>query len=84
MDEVPTVSAAERSEDRRAEVPRGTAARGRDLRAAAAWLQLGERPTAGGAAGAALISAALGAEPHAPGRRLRGLAQPVASSIATS
>ena len=59
MDEVPTVSAAERSEDLRAEVPRGTAARGRDPRAAAAWLQVGERPTAGGAAGMALISAAL-------------------------
>ena len=35
MDEVPTVSAAERSEDRRAEVPRGTAARGCDLGVAA-------------------------------------------------
>ena len=33
--EVLTVSAAERSEDRRAEMPRGTAARGRDLGAAA-------------------------------------------------
>jgi len=38
-------------------VPRGTAAR--DLGAAAAWLQLGERPTAGEAAGMALIIAAL-------------------------
>jgi drug/metabolite transporter (DMT)-like permease len=35
MDEVPTVSATERNEDRRAEAPRGTAARGRDLGAAA-------------------------------------------------
>jgi drug/metabolite transporter (DMT)-like permease len=35
MDEVITVSEAERSEDRRAEAPRGTAARGRDLGAAA-------------------------------------------------
>jgi len=59
MDEVPTVSESERSEARRAEGPRVAAARGRDLRAAAAWLQLGERPTAGEAAGMALISAAL-------------------------
>jgi len=35
MDEVPTVSEIERSEDRRAEALRGTAARGRDLGAAA-------------------------------------------------
>jgi uncharacterized membrane protein len=35
MDEVPTVSASERNEDRREEAPRSTAARGRDLGAAA-------------------------------------------------
>jgi len=77
MDEVPTVSAAERSEARRAEGPRVAAE-------TSARRQLGERPTAVEAAGAALISATLRAESHAPGRRLRRPAQPVASSIATS